>query len=245
MTACLVEALVAARRLARRGVLLAAALPVALALLYAGVVRPVTGPHAALSAATALATLVVLIVSAGIVADDRSRGRLAMTATHPAPPAAWIVGRWLAVSGAGAATLGAASAILLAVARAPVVTGAVAASELLALAHVAALGSVAVALSCAAGPTAQVLLLLGFWVVGALPPEAAGDVAGAAWVAGLVRALWTALPSSWMLGRFLDWTLGAGAAAPAALVVLALQPALWLGAGARRLAQAELAVRDG
>ena len=121
----------------------------------------------------------------------------------------------------------------------------VAASELFALAHVAALASIAVALSCAAGPTAQVLLLLGLWVAGAVPPEAAGDLAGAAWLAGLVRAAWTALPSTWALGRLLDWVLGAGAAAPAAALALALQPALWLGAGARRLARSELAARDG
>jgi len=245
VTACLLESLVTARRLARRRVPLGVGLPVALALLYAGVVRPVDGSRAALSAATALASLVVLVASAGLVADDRSRGRLAMTATHPAPPAAWVVGRWLAVSAFGAAALGASSAILLAAAHARVAAAVVAASELFALAHVAALASVAVALSCAAGPTAQVLLLLGLWVAGALPPESAGALAGAVWLTGLVRALWTALPSAWTLGRLLDWALGAGAAAPVAVLVLALQPALWLSAGARRLARSELAVRDG
>ena len=245
MTAPVLEALVAARRLARRRVPLGVGVPVALALLYAGVVRPVEGPRAALSAATALASLVVLVASAGIVADDRSRGRLAMPATHPAPPAAWVVGRWLAVSAFGAAVLGASSAILLAAAHARVGAAVVAVSELFALAHVAALASVAVALSCAAGPTAQVLLLLGLWVAGAVPPESAGELAGAAWLTGLVRALWTALPTAWTLERLLDWSLGAGAAAPAAALTLALQPALWLGAGSRRLARSEFGARDG
>ena len=244
MTACLVEALVTARRLTRRGVLLATGSLVVLALCYAGLVNPVGSPRAALSAATELAALVVLVVSAGIVADDRSHGRLTMPATHPAPPSAWVVGRWLAVSGFGAAVLVAASALLLAVAHAPATAG-VAAAELCALAHVAVLASAAVALSCAAGPTAQVLLLLALWIAGAMAPEAVGALVGAAWVTGLVRALWTALPSPWALGRLLDWALGAGAPAPAAALVLALQPSLWLGAGARRLALAELAARDG
>ncbi len=243
MTPVLVEATVALRRLARRRVLPVTGALVALFLAYAAVLDPVASARAALSAGTAVATLVLLIVSAGIVADDRERGRLAIAATHPAPAAIWVIGRWLAVTAVAALALAAASAVLLPVAGGPLRAGAVALAELAALVHLAALGALAVALSCAAGPTAQVLLLLACCALGAMPPELVAQPVGGAWAAGAVRVLWTALPTSWALGRLHDWSLAAGAPAPALALVLVLQPALWLGAGARRLARAELAVR--
>ena len=81
----------------------------ALFLVYAGVVNPVATARDALSAATAIASVVVLIVSAGVIADDRERGRLALAGTHPVPPAVWVLGRWLAVLGLAAIALGVAS----------------------------------------------------------------------------------------------------------------------------------------
>jgi len=244
VTPVLVEAAVAARRLARRRVLPVTGALVALCLVYAAVVDPVASARGALSAASAVATLVLLIVSAGIVADDRERGRLAIAATHPAPVASWVVGRWLAVTAVAAAVLVAASAVLLPVAGAPLRAGGIALAEGAALAHLAALGALAVALSCAAGSTAQVLLLVAGCVVGAMPPDVVAQPLGRAWL-GPVRAVWTALPTEWAVDRLQAWCLAGGAPAPALALVLALQPALWLGAGARRLARADLGGRGG
>ncbi len=243
MTPYLVETTCAVRRLARRRVLPASVALCALLLAYASLVNPVTTARAALSAATASATLVLLIVSAGVIADDRERGRLAVAATHPAPPAVWVIGRWLAVYGVAATVLGVSAVVLLAVAGGfpgpGVVLGAVAA-----LAHLAALASLAVALSCGVGSTPQILMLLGFCVMGAVPPEIVGQPAGA-FAAGAVRTLWTVLPTSWALGRLHEWALTGGAPAPTLALVLALQPIVWLGAGTRRLATAEFAGRGG
>jgi hypothetical protein len=243
VTPHLVEAGCALRRLARRRVLPAIGALDALFLGYAGIVNPVVTARGALSAATALATVTLLIASAGVIADDWLRGRLAVAATHPAPPAVWVIGRWLAVWGVAAATLGAASAVLLAVAGGPHGTAGVALAEAAALAHLAALAALAVALSCAAGPTAQILILIALGVAGAVPPEIVAQPLGGPWAAGLARALWTALPTSWALGRLHEWSLAGGAPAPTLALVLILQPVLWLGAGTRRLAVAELGVR--
>jgi len=245
VTPYLVEAACALRRLARRRVLPAIVGLCALFLAYAGLVNPVATARGALSAATAIATFVLLIVSAGVIADDRERGRLAVAVTHPAPPAVWVIGRWLAVWGVAAMVLGAASAALLAVAGGPPGPGGVALAEAAALAHLAALASLAVALSCGAGSTTQVLILLAFCVVGAVPPEIVAQPVGGAWAAGAARALWTALPTSWAVGRLHEWSLSGGAPAPTLALVLALQPVVWLSAGTRRLAVAELAARGG
>jgi hypothetical protein len=244
VTACLVEAGCTARRLARRRTLPATLALCALFLVYAGVVQPVATVRGALSAATALATVVLLIVSAGIIADDRERGRLAVAATHPAPPAVWVIGRWLAIWGAATAVLCATSVVLLAVVDGPRGLAGVVLAAGAAVAHLAALASLAVALSCGAGSTGQLLILLALCVAGAMPPEIVAQPAGP-WAAGVARAVWTVLPTSWSLGRLHDWCLADGAPAPLLGLVLALQPVLWLGAGARRLAVAELAARVG
>lgn len=245
MTPLLVEAACALRRVARRRTLPAILALCAIFLVYASVVNPVATARQALSAATAIASVVVLIVSAGVIADDRERGRLALAGTHPVAPVVWVFGRWLAVWGLAAAVLGVASIILLAVAAGLPDAGGVALATAAALAHLAALASLAVALSCGVGSTAQLLLLLALWVVGAVPPEVIAQSVGGAWAGGAARALWTALPTSWTLSRLHAWSLGAGPPEPTLALVLVLQPALWLGAGARRLAAAELAVRGG
>lgn len=242
MTAVLVEAGVAVRRLARRRILPVTGVLVALFLGYAAVLHPVASARTALAAATAVATLVLLFTSAAIVADDRERGRLVIVATHPAPPSVWVVGRWLAVTSVAALTLAAASAVLLPVAGGPLRAGAVALAELTSVAHLAALGALAVALSCAGGSTPQVLILVALCAIGAMAPDVVAQPLGSAW-AGLLRVVWTALPTVWALDRLHAWSFAAGAPVPALALVLVLQPALWLGAGARRLARAELAVR--
>ena len=245
MTPSLVESACALRRMARRRTLPASLALCALLLVYATFVHPVATARQALSAATAIASIVVLIVSAGIIADDRERGRLALAGTHPVSPAVWVLGRWLAVWGFAAAVLGGSSTILLAVAAKPSWpgVGGFALATAAALAHLAALAALSVALSCGAGSTAQLLLLLALWIVGAVPPEVIAQSVGGAWAGGAARTLWTALPTSWALTRLHAWSLGAGTPEPVLALVLVLQPALWLGAGARRLAAAELGVR--
>ena len=245
MTPILVEAACLVRRVARRRTLPATLALCALFLAYASWVNPVATARDALSAAAAIASVVVLVVSAGVVADDRERGRLALAATHPAPPAAWVVGRWLAVSGLAATVFGVATTVLLVVAAGPRNAGAVALAAAAALAHLAALAALAVALSCGVGSTAQLLLLVALWILGAVPPELVAQPLGGAWARGVARVLWTALPTSWTLSGLHGWALASGPPEPVLALVLVLQPALWLGAGARRLATAELAVRSG
>ena len=96
MRAPLVEAGCTLRRLARRRTAPATIALAAALLGYAAVVNPVVTARDALSAATAIAAIVVLVLATGIVGDDRERGRLALAATHPSPPWVWVVGRWLA-----------------------------------------------------------------------------------------------------------------------------------------------------
>lgn len=244
MSTLLVEAACTVRRLARRPTA-AAALLLAVALLgYATLVNPVATARDALSAAAAVGATAVLVLSAGIVADDHERGRLALAATHPSSPAVWVVGRWLAVLGVAAAVFAAALAVLLAVVPAPRPPVGVALGVAATLAHLGALAALAVALSCSLGSTAQLLVLLAVFAIGALPPAFAAQALGRA--AGVAAALaWAVLPTSWVLGRLDAWLLGAGAPSPWLALALLLQPALWLGAGARRLGRAELAVRVG
>ncbi|HXY70368.1 MAG TPA: hypothetical protein VEH62_13035, partial [Gemmatimonadales bacterium] len=116
MRPVLVEAACTLRRLARRRTGAGALGLGAMLLAYAGAVRPVATAQGALSAASAVGAAVLLVISAGIVADDRERGRLALAATHPSPPAVWVVGRWLAAAGVASAAFAVAAAALLAVA---------------------------------------------------------------------------------------------------------------------------------
>lgn len=244
MSVLLAEAACTLRRLARRRTA-PATLAVAAALLgYAAVVSPVVTARDALSAAATIGAIVVLIAATGILGDDRVRGRLALAATHPSPPAVWVVGRWLAVTCVAAAVFAVAAVVLLAVARAPRPPAGVALGAAAALAHLAALAALAVALSCSLGATAQLLVLLAVLVLGAVPPEIAALALGRAGEA-VVRLAWAALPTSWALSRLHAWVLAAGPASPWLALALALQPALWLGAGARRLGAAELAARTG
>jgi len=244
MTPLLAEAATTLRRMTRRRVVLAVgALDLAL-LLYAALVDPVDSARAALSAAAALAALTVVVLSAGIVADDRAAGRLAVAAAHPARPADWVMGRWLAVFGpaAAAATL-AAGALLV---TAPTRPGAlaVALGWAAGTAYLAALAALAVALSCAVGSTPQIFALLALLVLGAVPPDIVVHALEGAWVRGLARGLWTSLPTPWMLGRLHDWSLAGGQPAPLAAASLVVQSAGWLVLGARSLSRAEFAARS-
>jgi hypothetical protein len=244
VTAILAETACTLRRLARRRTVSAAAGLDALVLLYAGVLNPVRSASGAVSAAVLLATLTLLVVSSGIVADDRVNGSLAVAATHPATRATWVLGRWIAVLAVGAAVFSVGAAVLLGVAGGPgrpvAAVGGVAAG----LAHLAALAALAVALSCVFGPTAQLLLLLGVLVAGAMPPAAIAETVGAAWAADVARVVWGVLPAPWSLARLEGWWVGGGASAPLVALALPLQTAAWLGAGAAAMARAELGVRS-
>lgn len=238
------ETVCAARRLARRRSAAATLLVAALLAGYAALVRPVEGARDAVSAATAIASFTLLVAGAGIVSDDRERGRLALVATHPASPPTWVLGRWLAVWGAAAATLAGASVALLAVAGGGQ-PGRTAAALAASTVHLAALAALTVALSCRVGTTAQVLILVALLVVGAVPPDVAAAAAPRPWVPAAARAVWSVLPTPWAIGRLHAWALGGGPAAPLLALVLGLQPALWLLAGARALGGAELGAREG
>lgn len=248
MTSFLAEVSCALRRMARRRSGAGALAAAAALLVFAGLVRPVATARDALSAATAIATVTLLVVTAGIVGDDVERGRLALAATHPAPPLAWVGGRWLAALAASAAVFAAAAAALLPVACGLRPPPGVVAGAAVSLLHLAALAALAVALSCRLGSTAQLLVLLALLVAGAVPPEIVGLPAGPL-AAAAARAAWSALPTSWALGELHRWALGGAAGSPAPqpllALVLGLQPALWLAAGASRLGSAELAERRG
>ncbi len=247
MTALLAEAAAAARRLARRRTSGGAGALAAGLLAYAALVRPVASARDAVSAATAVAAFTLLVLAAGVIADDRQRGRLAIAATHPAPPRVWVVGRWLAVSGAAGAVLLAGAAVLLTVAGGWDRPGPVALALAASCAHVAAFAALAVALSCRAGATGQVLGLIALLVAGAVPPDVVAQaLPGARAGAGAaVSAAWALLPTSWAVGRLHAWALGGGTPAPWLGVAVMLQSAAWLAAGAIALGRAELAPRGG
>jgi hypothetical protein len=244
MTPLLVEAATALRRMTRRRVVLAVgALDLAL-LLYTAVMDPVDSARAAFSAATALAALTVVVLSAGIVADDRGAGRLAVASAHPARRADWVMGRWLAVAGPAAAVATLAAGTLLATVPARPGAVAVALGWAAATAYLAALAGLAVALSCTVGSTPQIFALLAVLVLGAVPPDVVVHAIESAWIRGLARGVWTLLPTPWTLGRLHDWSLAGGPPAPAAAASLAVQAAGWLVVGARTLTRAELATRS-
>jgi hypothetical protein len=238
------EVVCAARRLARRRSAAATLLVAALLAAYAALLRPVECARDAVSAATAIASFSLLVAGAGIVSDDRERGRLALVATHPAASPTWVLGRWLAVWAGAVAVLAGASAALLAVAGGGH-PGRTAAALAASAVHLGALAALAVALSCRVGATAQVLILVALLVAGAVPPDVAAAAAPRPWVPAAARALWSALPTPWAVGRLHAWALSGGPAAPLLAIVLVLQPALWLLAGARSLGRAELGAREG
>ena len=242
MTALLAEALCTLRRAVRRRTAAGALVAAAGVLVYAGFVRPVASARDALSASAAVATLVLLVVTAGIVSDDVERGRLALAATHPVPAAVWVAGRWLAALAAAGAAFLASCVVLLLVVGGAMPAGRVAAGSGVAVLHLAALAALAVALSCRVGSTAQLLVLLALLVAGAMPPEIVGQAGGPPAVVA-ARAAWTLLPTSWALDEVQAWALGAGAPRATLLLALALQPALWLAIGGSRLAGAQLAER--
>jgi hypothetical protein len=235
------EAATTLRRMTRRRATLAvAALDLAL-LLYTVVLDPADTARSALSVAAALAALTVVVLAAGIVADDRAAGRLAVAAAHPARRADWVMGRWLGVFGPAAAVATLAGGVLLAAATARTDAAGMALGWAATMVYLAALAGVAVALSCAVGATTQIFALLAVLVVGAVPPDVAVPAVASVWVRALARGLWSVVPTPWMLGRLHDWSLAGGEPAPLVAVALAAQAAGWLLAGARSLGRAELA----
>jgi Cu-processing system permease protein len=231
-------------RLARRSTLPAATgLDLAL-LLYIAWLDPAESAGAALSAASVLGALTVLILSAGIVADDRAAGRLVLPATHPTSRAGWVLGRWLAVSATAVGVFTVASGVLLVAGSGPRPPAALALGWSAGIAFLAALAALAVALSCAFGSTAQLLTLVAVLALGAMPPQVAVHALGGGWAAAAARALWSALPTPWALGRLHEWALARGAPASLLAASLVAQTAVWLGAGARALRRAELGARS-
>jgi hypothetical protein len=238
-----VEALTFARRLARRR-LVGTTLGLDAAMLaWIVLVSPARSLRVAFAAAQGLGALTALVLAAGCVADDRGAGRLVLGATHPAPRAAWVLGRWLAAAAGAAAvtTVAAVAAALTGPGLGPPVPFALGLAAL--VLHVAALTALAVALSCGAGGTAQVLTLLGLLALGLLPPEVVAGALAGAWAVPVSRVAWALLPTPWALDRIQAWVLGVEAAHPLLLLALLAQPPLWLAAGARSLARAELGAR--
>jgi ABC-type transport system involved in multi-copper enzyme maturation permease subunit len=243
MRLVLVEALTFARRLARRRLVQIVFALDAAALALAVFVSPVASVQAAFAAAQALGALTVLVLASGCVAEDRCAARLALAATHPAPRTAWILGRWLAVGG-GAAAVTVLVAVVGAVAGPGFGSAArFAAAAAAAVIDLAALAALAVALSCAAGSTGQVLALLGLLLIGLLPPAVVASALATAWLEPATRVAWTILPAPWALDRLQGWALGAEGSQPLLALALLAQTPLWLAAGARAIAGAELGAR--
>jgi hypothetical protein len=239
-----VEARIFATRLARRR-LVATMLALDVAVLaWLAVGSPVGSLRSAFAAAQGLGALTTLVLASGCVAGDRSAARLVLGATHPVPRSAWILGRWLAVAaGALAVTLVAAVAAALA-GPGPVPPGGFALGLMAAAVHAGAFAALAVALSCGAGETAQVLSLLGLLAFGLIAPDAVGATIAAAWVEPAVRVAWTVLPTPWALDRIQAWALAAEGPHPVLTLALVAQVPLWLALGTRALARAELGSRS-
>lgn len=244
MSLVLAEAATALRRLTRRRVVLAVGVLDLALLLYTATLEPVDTARAALSAAGALAALTVVVLSAGIVADDRAAGRLAAAAAHPLPRATWVAGRWLAVLGPAVAVASLAGGALLATSPARPGAGAIALGGLALAGYLAALAGLAVALSCVLGSTSQIFTLLAVLVVGAVPPDIVVAGAASAWIRVPARGLWLLLPTPWALGALHDWGLAGGPPASLPAASLAVQAAGWLVVGVRLLNRAELAARS-
>jgi hypothetical protein len=244
MRLILVEALTFGRRLSRRRLVVTTLVLDAAALAWATLIAPVGSVRAGFAAAEGLGALTTLVLASGCVADDWSAGRLALGATHPAPRSAWILGRWLSVAvGAGAVTVLAAVALALAgPGLGPAARFALGA--LAALLHVAALAALAVALSCAAGGTGQVLVLLGVLLIGLVPPEVVAGMVAGAWAVPLTGVAWAILPTPWAPDRLQAWALGAEGSHPLLALALLAQTPLWLAVGARTIARAQLGARS-
>lgn len=243
MRLALVEALTFARRLARRRhVALVFALDAAV-LAWFAVVSPAGSLRAAFAAAQGLGALTTLVLSSGCVADDRSAGRLVLVATHPAPRSSWVLGRWLTVAaGAACVTVGAAVVVALGgpgLGR----SGAFALGAGAAALHAGAFAALAVALSCGAGSTEQLLALLGLLLLGLVPPAVLATLVAAPWLEPVTRAAWTAFPTPWALDRLQAWALGVEGPHPVVAAALLAQTPFWLAAGARAVARAELGAR--
>lgn len=243
MRLALVEALTFARRLVRRRrVAIVFALDAAV-LAWFAVVSPAGSLRAAFAVAQGLGALATLVLSSGCVADDQSAGRLLLGATHPVPRSAWVLGRWLTVAaGAACVTVGAAVVVALGgpgVGRAGAFALGVGAAAL----HAGAFAALAVALSCGAGGTEQVLALVGLLLLGLVPPDVLATMLTAPWLEPVTRAAWTALPTPWALDRVQAWALGAEGPHPVPALALLAQTPFWLAAGARAAARAELGAR--
>jgi len=239
----LVEALTFARRLARRRLVAVVIALDAAVVAWIALVSPVGSLRAAFAAAQGLGALTTLVLSSGCVADDRSAARLVLAATHPERRSAWVLGRWLTVATAAACvTVG---TVAVAAIGGPGLgrAGAFVLGAGAAALHVGVLAALAVALSCGAGSTEQVLALLGLLLFGLVPPEVVGTVLAAPWLEPVTRAAWSLLPTPWALDRVQAWAAGAEGAHPVLALALLTQTPLWLAAGARAVARAELGAR--
>ena len=244
MRLILVEALTFARRLARRRIVVTTLLLDTAVLAWAVFVSPVSSLQSALAAAQGLGELTTLVLASGCVADDRSCARLVLCATHPAPRSAWILGRWLAV-GATAVVVTVVVGVVAALAGPGLQpSGAFALGVVAAALHVTALAALAVALSTGAGGTGQVLALLGLLVIGLVPPEVVAGALNATWAEPITRFAWAVLPAPWALDRLQAWALGAEGPHPLLALALLGQTPLWLAAGTRAIARAELGARS-
>jgi hypothetical protein len=244
MRLVLVEALTFARRLVRRRLVVTTLVLDAAVLAWVALIAPVGSVRAAFAAAQGLGALTTLVLASGCVADDRSAARLVLGATHPAPRSAWILGRWLTVAaGAAAVTLTAAAVAALA-GPGPGPATRFALGGLAAMLHVGALAALAVALSCGAGGTGQVLALLGVLVIGLIPPEVVAGMVAGAWAEPVTAVAWAVLPTPWAPDRIQAWALGAEGPRPLLALALLAQTPLWLAVGARTIARAELGARS-
>jgi hypothetical protein len=242
MTLVWAEARVFAARLARRRLVATTLTLDVAALAWLVLVSPVGSLRSAFAAAQGLGALTTLVLASGCVAADRSAARLVLGATHPVPRSAWILGRWLAVgAGASVVTLVTAAATALA-GPGPVPPAGFALGAVAAVVHAGAFAALAVALSCGAGETAQVLVLLALLAFGLVAPDAVGATV-AAWVEPAVRAAWTALPTPWALDRVQGWALAAEGPHPVLALALLAQAPVWLALGTRAIARAELGSR--
>lgn len=244
MSLLLVEAASFARRLARRRLVRATLALEAGILAWIALVAPVDSARAALATAQALGALTVLVLASGCVADDRAAARLVLDATHPVPRACWVGGRWLAVFAAAAAVSAISGAVLLLSGPGLRPLGGLTLATVGASGHAAALAALAVALSCGAGSTPQVLTLLGVLLFGLVPPEIAAPALTADWATPLLRVVWALLPTPWALDRVQGWALALEGPVPLLALALLVQAPLFLAAGARSLLRAELGARS-
>jgi len=242
MRLVLVEARTFATRLSRRRLVWVALALDAASLVWL-VVSPAGSPRAAFAGAHGLGVLTVLVLASGCVADDRSAGRLVLGATHPVPRVAWILGRWLPVASAAAAVTVVTGVVAAWAGPGRPSAGSIALGAAASAVHVAALAALAVMLSCGAGGTAQVLVLLGLLTIGLVPPAVVAGAFAREWLEPAVRVAWAALPTPWALDRIQAWALGVEGPHPLLVLALAAQPPFWLVAGARVLRQAELGAR--